>query len=117
MKKKYKKSSKEKDLVAVSEKISSNQFKILKNYISELETKDISLSGKTYKNLLQDADNYRKERLQQIEKEKQKEEERLAAEKLEKESQYLIAKLCVKKWRIKDYDLRLKIPNNSRENI
>ena len=53
LEKKYVKSSKEKDLIEISEQISPKDLKLLTDYISKLETQQ-SIDDKTYKNLLSD---------------------------------------------------------------
>jgi len=112
LEKKYNKSSKEKDLIEISEQISLEDLKLLADYISKLEHSQQPIDNETYKGLLYHATFEEKERLSIIEeekeeekrKEKQEEEERILKLEATKKTEIL----CAHKWRMKEYSFVLE---------
>ena len=105
LEKKYSKSSKEKDLIEISEQISPKYLKLLTDYISKLETQQ-PIDGKTYKNLLSDAKYEEIKRELEIDDKKQIKKEKDSIFKVEKVKKTKI--LCARKWRMKEYSFVLE---------
>ena len=103
LEKKYDSSSNSDNLKEISNLIPEADFKILKEYIADSESKYINLGENTYQNLLLKAqDTYR-------------EKELLRKEAEEKEK--LTTFLCTEEWTQADYALLIKIPSDSEENV
>ena len=103
LEKKYDTSSNSDNLKEISNLIPEADFKILKDYIADSESKYINLGENTYQNLLLKA------------QETYREKELLKKEAEEKEK--LTTFLCTEEWTQEDYAIQIKIPSDSEENV
>lgn len=117
LEKNYEEASKENDLKEISTKISTEEFTLLKDYIIILEQSDENLNDKTYQRLLDETRNKEYARLEEIRRKKQKKEDRIETENLNKEILEKKERLCNKKWKINEYALLILIPDDSSESI